>query len=265
MNKAKKLWFLNSNSVDADAQAYFTAAGITDATEKTAWNSTVVALKAAGLYIGNILYPFLGNTSSQQKYNAVNPLNTDGANRLAFAGGATYNSTGYNPNGTTGYADPFFEPAVGFSGTAGDFGYVSLTTGQVAGYDMACSDNGTIGLWCIARYSDDNSYFSMGGVTFISVANTNGSGMRSSCRRAGATEGYLNGLRIANQVVAAPAMGAGRKLFIGANSDLLNAPTFFSARNYAFAFIIPLGLTEAQHLTFYNIINTNFLTPLGRV
>ncbi len=264
MNKKFIYQLLNQSSgssIDPDAQAYFTAAGITSPTEKTAWNATVISLKAAGFYTGNIFYPFLGNTAAQQKYNAVNPLDTDGANRLGFLGTATYTGNGYTPNGVDGEANTFFVPFTGFSGSAGSFGFMSLTSGQ-GGYDMSCSNGGSANaVLCIARFTNNTAYFGMGTATFsVNVASVDGKGFFATNRKDGTTtEGYKNGLKVATAAELAVPF-AGLPLNIGSDGSAR-----FSNRNFAFAFIIPLGLTEAQQLTFYNIINTNFLTPLGRV
>lgn len=262
MNKKHRIILFGGVSVDSDAQAYFTAAGITTAGEKTAWNNTVVALKAAGLYTGNIFWPFLGTISSQQKYNAVNPANTDGANRLAFAGTATYTTSGYLPDGLDGYADTFFDPTT-FSGSAGSLGFMSLTSAQ-GSYDMSSSSGGSSQLTgVIARYSNDTQYAGMGTGTFAtSIASLDGKGFFAASRLNGTTtEAYKNGLKVKSAVDGATPIA--NTIFIGADNQGLAA--HFSSRQFAFSFIIPLGLTEAQHLTFYNIIYNNFLTPLGRI
>jgi len=94
---------------DTDATAYTTASGnttyqylINDVFKMTKDNSLYTKIQA--------FYPFLGTTSTQHKWNAKNPLDTDGAFRLTFNGTATYANTGYTPNGTTGYADTHFVP-----------------------------------------------------------------------------------------------------------------------------------------------------------
>ncbi len=270
MNKKKLFNIILGGSVgssyDSDAQAYFTAAGITDSGEKTAWNNVVIALKAAGLYTGNIFYPFLGATATTQKFNAVNPANTDGANRMAFAGGATYTTSGYTPNGTTGYGNTFFVPS-SFGSNVGSFGFVSLTS-ATGGYDMAAGNGAAANVTlCIARFSNGNAFFGIGTSDFVTtVVNGDGKGLYAASRLNVSTmEGYKNGLQIITNGTDSFVPFAATPLFLGANNSGAGVPGNFSSRTFAFAFIIPAGLTEAQHLTFYNIINDNFLTPLGRV
>ena len=99
------------SNVDADAQLFITNAGITDATQQTAVNNLVVALKGYGIWTKmKALYPFVGGTAAQHKFNLKNPLDTDAAFRLVFSGGWTHSSTGALPNGTNAFADTFFNP-----------------------------------------------------------------------------------------------------------------------------------------------------------
>lgn len=102
-----------SAGYDADAQAFFTAAAITNATQKTAVNDLVVALKGYGVWANILaLYPMVGGTASSHKYNLKDPRDLDAAFRLSFIGGWTHDSNGATGNGSTGYADTFFNPYV---------------------------------------------------------------------------------------------------------------------------------------------------------
>ena len=93
-------------SFDTDAQAFFTAAGITDATQKNAVNTLVVDLKDAGVWTKCLaIYPFVGGSATTHKYNLKDPRDLDAAYRQVFAGGWTHSATGALPNGTTGYSD----------------------------------------------------------------------------------------------------------------------------------------------------------------
>jgi hypothetical protein len=96
---------------DADALAFISAAAITDATQKRAIETLVVDLKGYGIWTKmKALYPFVGGTASQHKFNLKNPLDSDAAFRLVFNGGWTHSSTGALPNGTNAYADTFLRP-----------------------------------------------------------------------------------------------------------------------------------------------------------
>ena len=97
---------------DPDAQAFITAASITDPTQQAAINTLVVDLKGYSIWTKiNALYPFVGGTASTHKFNLKDPRDLDAAFRLVFSGGWTHSSTGALPNGTNGYADTKFTPS----------------------------------------------------------------------------------------------------------------------------------------------------------
>jgi len=106
-----------SASYDSDAQAFFTAAGITDTTQKNAVNQLVLDLKSYSLWNKmNAIYPFVGGTATTHKYNLKDPRDLNAAYRLSFAGGWTHSSNGVTPNGVNGYADTYFDGNVGAIG-----------------------------------------------------------------------------------------------------------------------------------------------------
>jgi hypothetical protein len=61
------------------------------------------------------LYPFLGTTQAQHKWNAKNPLDTNTAFRLVFSGTGTHSNLGYQCNGNNAYANTNFVPSVNIS------------------------------------------------------------------------------------------------------------------------------------------------------
>ena len=99
-------------TTDADAQAFITAAAITDPTQQTAINNLVVGMKADGIWTKmKAIYPFVGGTASTHKWNLKDPRDLDAAFRLVFNGGWTHSSNGATPNGTNGYADTKLVPS----------------------------------------------------------------------------------------------------------------------------------------------------------
>jgi hypothetical protein len=96
------------SSYDPDAQAFFTASGLTGATNLTAINQLVVDLKTYGIWTKmKAIYPMIGGTAALHKWNLKDPQDLDAAFRLVFLGGWTHSSTGALPNGTNGYANTF--------------------------------------------------------------------------------------------------------------------------------------------------------------
>ena len=69
---------------DTDAQAFLTNAVITDTTQRNAINTLVIGLKADSLWTSMLaIYPFVGNTSTQQRFNLKDTLTF----KMTFAGG----------------------------------------------------------------------------------------------------------------------------------------------------------------------------------
>lgn len=103
-------------SIDADAQAFITAAGITDATQKTAINQLVLDLKTANIWTKmKAIYPLVGGTSTTHKWNLKDPQDTNAAFRLSFNGGLTHSSSGILGNGTNGWIDTFLNTSTQYS------------------------------------------------------------------------------------------------------------------------------------------------------
>ena len=96
---------------DPDAQAFFTASGLTGATNLTAINNLVVALKGYGIWTKmKAIYPMVGGTAALHKWNLKDPQDTNAAFRLTFNGGWTHDANGITGNGTNNFANTFLIP-----------------------------------------------------------------------------------------------------------------------------------------------------------
>ena len=126
----------SGGAVDPDAQAFITAAAITDPTQQAAINTLVVDLKGYSIWTKmKALYPFVGSTASQQKFNLKDPRDLDAAFRLQFFGGWTHSSTGALPNGTNGYADTKLNARNILTANNASFGiYIPTTHKNVSGH-----------------------------------------------------------------------------------------------------------------------------------
>lgn len=267
MKKAYIDWFLNSggSSYDPDAQTFFTAAGITNPTQKTAVNTLVIAWKAAGLWTNSkAIYPFVGGSASTHKYNLKDPRDLDAAYRLNFQGGWTHSANGILPNGTTGYADTFFSPFNTFTLNAGHIGIYSRTQGVAAGYDIASTLPGEspfTGVIC--RYTGDKFFACIGSVSYVpSPANSDGRGWFIATRQNGfeRNRAYKNGSLVgtADEAPSHPI----ESLYIGA-SNKGSTPFYFNNKEYAFATIGLDNWDDQMNSDAYTIIQA-FQTTLGR-
>ncbi len=61
------------------------------------------------------IYPYLGGTSSTNKFNLKDPRDADAAFRLVFSGGFTHSGAGCAGNGTNGYANTKLIPNTSLS------------------------------------------------------------------------------------------------------------------------------------------------------
>lgn len=251
------------SSLDPDAQAFITAAGITNPTQQTAINTLVLSLKSNGLWTKmKAIYPFVGGTASTHKWNLKNPLDTNAAFRLVFNGGWTHSSTGVTPNGTNAYADTFLIPSLLLNLNSKSYSIYSRTDSNGLFHDI-----GTHGSFSndydtfFTRYLND-FYGTISSIADYTIfSNLDSLGFYSSSRTASnAIEIYKNGVSKITQSKAS-----------GANS---NAPVYISAfnnngglqhysnRNLAFASIGD-GLTDTEADNFYTAVQS-FQTTLGR-
>jgi hypothetical protein len=100
-------------SLDPDAQAFLTAAAITDPTISGAINTLVVQMKADNIWTKmKAIYPLVGGTDNTHKWNLKNPTDSDPAFRLTFNGGITHDANGITSNGVNGYAETYLNDIV---------------------------------------------------------------------------------------------------------------------------------------------------------
>lgn len=99
---------------DADVIAFISASGITDRTQKDALNYLIVNLKINSLWSKmQAVYPMVGITADNHKWNAKNSLNTDAGFRINWVGTGTHDANGYTPSiAGISYGDTFLIPSI---------------------------------------------------------------------------------------------------------------------------------------------------------
>jgi hypothetical protein len=127
--------------------------------------------------------------------NWKDPRNLDAAFRLSFVGGWTHNADGSLPNGTTGYANTYFNTLSNFTSTTNAclsfYSGTNVNTGLP--YDIGNSSGATgTGNSCalVTRYpvSIGRAYAAFGSATSLFVANTDSRGLFLNNRNSGNTE-----------------------------------------------------------------------------
>ena len=247
-------------AVDADAQAFITAAAITDPTQQSAINTLVVDLKGYGLWTKlGAIYPFVGGTASTHKFNLKNPLDTDAAFRLTFTGGWTHSSTGAKPNGVNAFADTYYN-AFSLMGTNQQIGY--YVGENLAGnfIDIGSSGGTDMGLW--TRRTTDQFMLDFPQDTVrVFFTNTNSTGNYLVFNNSTLGRGvYKNGSSIYSSAFQNVNIfdNNARKLLLSKN-----VYTYFSPRELRLV-AFGTGFTSLTEVTNYTTAVQAFQTTLGR-
>jgi hypothetical protein len=257
-------------AVDPDAQAFITAAAITDPTQQAAINQLVVDLKGYSIWSKmKALYPFVGGTATSHKFNLKNPLDTDAAFRLVFNGGWTHSSTGALPNGTNAYADTVFNPSTNFNtSTFNHLSYYSRTNSAIASeYVMGIYDGtSTNALICrrdtnlsffVADYPSGTSYRSASGSV------TDGRGLFLGTQTGANAKLFRNGSVIYSNTGATLNNAiANQRLYIGVLNNTTTIEDTWTDKECAFA-SIGEGLSDTEAANFYTAVQA-FQTTIGR-
>lgn len=134
--------------LDIDAVNFIQAAAITNQTQRNAINALVVKLKNASLWDGaKAIYPYVGGTEAQHKFNLKDPRDLDAAYRITWTGTLAHSSNGVTY--TNGIGETYLN-ALSVFGT--NYPYVAnycrvWSTGIVIGANTGIYDwssNGTL-------------------------------------------------------------------------------------------------------------------------
>lgn len=250
-------------SIDPDAQAFITAASITDPTQQTAVNDLVVSMKGYGIWTKmKAIYPMVGGTASQHKFNLKNPLDTDAAFRLVFNGGWTHSANGATPNGTNAWANSFLTPSTSLtinnthlsvysrssSGSGIDIGATSVT--DALNLFLAQS-------YFLNFYADSyssSSRFTMSGQTLgqLTISRTATNSFKA----------FKNNSQIGSTITSTSGTLPTWPIYIGANNRDNVSVIGYSPRELAFSSIGD-GLTDTNVANLYTAVQA-FNTTLGR-
>jgi hypothetical protein len=248
---------------DPDAQAFITAAAITDPTQQAAINTLVVDLKGYSLWTKfKAIYPIVGGTAATHKWNLKDPRDLDAAFRLTYGNGVTHSSNGMVSNGTSGFANTYFNPTTGFSVNddvhLSFYSRTNLNTTQV---EIGSAINAVGPYLMLQIRTSGTTYFIMNITGSYATASDTDSRAFYIGNRIGTTE---KGFRNNTNVVSRTSTAALRPNF---NIYLLcfnaaNVPTLYSTKQCAFASIGD-GLTDTEAANFYTAVQA-YQTTLSR-
>jgi hypothetical protein len=251
-------------AVDPDAQAFITAASITDPTQQSAINQLVLDLKGYSIWTkSDAIYPFVGGTASQHKFNLKNPLDTNAAFRLVFTGGWTHSSNGILGNGINVSADTFLTPSTDQSINSKHFSVYSRTN-NTTGAEFGSLTGGTTypGDALLIRENalgTNTSFYAFNESFPNSTINTttDSTGFFISTRTASnAKKLYRNGSTIGTSTSTSAAQ-PNSSVKIGNF-----ASSYYTTKQYAFMSIGD-GLTDTEAANFYTAVQA-FNTMLAR-
>jgi hypothetical protein len=251
--------------LDPDAQAFLSAAGITDNTITIAIDTLVIQLKAIGVWTKlKAIYPFVGGTATTHKFNLKNPADTNAAFRLVFNGGWTHSANGIQGNGTNAYANTFYVPNTECNSANNSVSFYSKTNSNAGQpYDISSSSDFTANILpysLICRYTDNNAYFANGSYN-MAVVNNNGQGFFFGFIDATNQRLYRNGLQISSASIPVATLPS-FSLFIGANNGG-GASNLFSNKACAFASMGGTKITTTEAANYYTAVQA-FQTTLNR-
>ena len=254
---------------DVDAQAFVTAAGITDGTQISAVNTLVTSLKSANIWTKmKALYPFVGGSAASHKFNLKDPRDLDAAYRLVFNGGWTHTSTGAKPNGTTGYADTKLIPSSILTASNLHISYYSRTDSVLSGMIGLQDDtvNNASQIYLAADKTTDYYSAINTDTNRILVSSTNTTGYYIASRLTSTNlKAYKNGSQVGSNIQISSGYRANISVYLGGFNYKNQYSVFtidYGNKESAFASIGD-GLSDTEAANFYTAIQT-YQSTLGR-
>ncbi len=255
---------------DPDAQAFLTAAGITNSTQRSAINTLVVDLKGYSIWTKmKALYPFVTDKTveidiqSQMKFNLKDPRDLDAAFRLTWHGGGNWTANGYRPNGTNGWADTKLNLSTQTTLNDIHLGFYSRTHSTQNAIDIGASTDNITNYYLLQLTGSTTFYIinESAYTTYPNFSDTDTRGLYVGTRSGTVVNGWKNGIKRATKSPATTAARPNQSVFIGALNQQ-GSPVLYSNRQFAFASIGD-GLTDTEAANFYTAVQA-FQTALSR-
>jgi len=248
-------------SFDPDAQAFITAAAITDNTQQNAINTLVLDLKGYSIWTKfKAIYPIVGGTASQHKYNLKDPRDLDAAFRLTFATGWTHSANGMTP--LNAFANTYFNPTTGFSVNDNvHLSYYSRTNVNTTQIEIGSAISAVGPYLLLEIRTSGITYFIMNaGGSYATASDTDSRAFYIGNRIGTSEKGFRNNTNVVSRTSVA-ALRPNFNIYLGAFNSGGTASTF-TTKQCAFASIGD-GLTDTEAANFYTAVQA-FQTTLGR-
>jgi len=245
-------------TTDPDAQAFITAASITDSTQQSAINQLVLDLKGYSIWTKfDAIYPMVGGTNTSCSYN----LKSTSQFQLSWVGGWTWSTTGAKPNGVNAYANTSYNPSVTGLQDSHHLSYYSRTNSNGTEVEVGLLTNGAVnGSLLEIRTSGTTYYRINSGGTYITYSDSDSRAFYLGNRTASnIVNGWRNSTKVATGTTASNALPNGN-IYLGALNQ--GGDIYRSTKECAFA-SIGQGLTDTEAANFYTAVQA-FQTTLSR-
>jgi hypothetical protein len=247
-------------TTDPDAQAFITAAAITNPTQQLAIDNLVKGLKSDNIWTKmKAIYPFVGGTASTHKWNLKDPRDLDAAFRLVFNGGWTHSSNGATPNGTNGYADTKFNPSLNGQLNSAHLSYYSRTNNSTDN-QIEIGANAPAHFLCY-RFSSLLAYHGINSLDTPSTPFTPSTGLFVGSRINSTTGKFYTNGSLALTDNKASTSRPNQNISLGALNNN-GTQAYFTTKQVAFS-TIGDGLTDTEAANLYTRVQA-FQTALSR-
>ena len=250
-----------SGGIDPDAQAFITAAAITDPTQQAAINTLVVDLKGYSIWTKmQALYPMVGGTATSNSYNLKNTAQY----QISWAGGVVSSSNGVQFNGINSWGNTGFNISTQTTLNDFHFSFYSRTNTPANNIDIGASTSNVADYYLIQTTGGTTYNFineSAYQPSYPNFADADTRGLYLGTRNGTVVKAFKNGTVRATKSPASTAARPNFNMYLGA----WNVGGFagnYSSKQHVFASIGD-GLTDAESGNLYTAVQA-FQTTLGR-
>jgi len=215
-------------------------------------------MKAIGTWqLCNAVYGFVGGTAGSHKFNWKDLRDVDAAFRLIYSGTVTHSANGMQGNGTTGYANTFYnnptlKRSLGYYvNTLGNTGVIELDMGSLTGANGFYLSNRVFNNFIYSSIGTSNAFY-VGAVP---------KGFYNSSVEAGNQFISVNGSVIGRTAYLVNPSDTNSITIGSRNAD--GAIAFFSNKRFGFSYIAGSFFTESQSIQQSQIV-TNAQNILNR-
>jgi hypothetical protein len=245
--------------VDPDAQAFITAAAITNPTQQAAINTLVVDLKGYNVWTKmKVLYPMVGGTATSHSFNLLNTAQY----QISWNGGITHSSNGVQFGGVNGYGNTGLNAASVLSQDSTHLSFYSRT--DVIANSVEMGINSTLRqLYLLYRYG--SSAFKAMNRTQLAAGSlyTPTNGLLIANRTNSTTEKYYHKGTLVDTLTVSSTGTISAEIYIGGyNNTVVPTSREYSSKQSAFASIGD-GLTDTEAANFYTAVQA-FQVALSR-